>query len=457
MDANKLEARLRRHMELKQAMWIYLLALIIGLGVGTLGAAFHYSVDRAIEIYGLISSFFGGSTLLTIIVAALVGGIMVALAAVLVRKFAPETAGSGIQEIEGVMGELMMLRWRSVLPVKFIGGVLSMGAGLVLGREGPTIHLGGCVGQIVGERARSDNHTLNTLLAAGATAGLSVAFSAPLGAILFMIEEVRHRFQYSFIALHAVIIASITANLVNDQVFGTLPQLPAQLQESLPKMVPPENMLLTFVLTLLLGALIGVLGAGFNTVLLKCLHTADRLSARTMLIIVASVGAVVGALMVSAPDYVGGGEALVKEIFVESPLIGVLLALLAVRAVMTFLSYSMGVPGGIFAPMLALGALIGTCFGSLANELIPQVELQAAAFAVAAMGALFAATVRAPLTGIVLVAEMTASFQLLPAMIVTCMTASIVAQSLGSRPVYDLLLERTLQRRGIAPETEESD
>ncbi|MBN71528.1 MAG: H(+)/Cl(-) exchange transporter ClcA [Gimesia sp.] len=456
MDVNKVEARLRRHLELKQAMWIYLLALIIGLGVGTLGAAFHYCVEQSIQVYQLIVEFLSGYSLLTVLVAAVVGAVMVALSAVLVRKYAPETAGSGIQEIEGVMGELMMLRWRSVLPVKFIGGVLSMGAGLVLGREGPTIHLGGCIGQIVAERARSDNHTLNTLLAAGATAGLSVAFSAPLGAILFMIEEVRHRFQYSFVALHAVIIASITANLINDQVFGTLPQLPAQLQASLPKMVPPENMLLTFVLTLLLGALIGALGAGFNTVLLKCLHTADRLSAKTMLLIAASVGGVVGALMVSAPDYVGGGEALVKEIFVESPVLGVLMALLVVRAVMTFLSYSMGVPGGIFAPMLALGALLGTSFGSLANQLIPQVELQAAAFAVAAMGALFAATVRAPLTGIVLVAEMTASFQLLPAMIVTCMTASIVAQSLGSRPVYDLLLERTLQRRGLPPETDDT-
>ena len=92
----------------------------------------------------------------------------------------------------------------------------------------------------------------------------------------------------------------------------------------------------------------------------------------------------------------------------------------------------------------------------MVHELAPQAELQAATFAVAAMGALFAATVRAPLTGIVLVAEMTDSFELLPAMIVTCMTASIVAQSLGSRPIYDMLLERTLERRGLKEELEEN-
>ncbi|MCA9004922.1 MAG: H(+)/Cl(-) exchange transporter ClcA [Planctomycetaceae bacterium] len=443
-----------RHIELKKAMWIYLLALVIGVGVGTLGSAFHYCLDKVIRIYAVIEVLFTGYGVLAIVVAAVVGAVMVATAAVLVRKFAPETAGSGIQEIEGVMGELMALRWRSVLPVKFFGGVLSMGAGLVLGREGPTIHLGGCVGQIVGEKAHSDTHTLNTFLAAGATAGLSVAFSAPLGAILFMIEEVRPRFQYSFVALHAVIIASITANLVNDQVFGTLPQLPVQLQNSLPEFQPPGNLLLTLSLNLLLGALIGVLGANFNTFMLRCLRVSDELSSRTLLMIAAFVGAVVGVLMIVAPEYVGGGEALVKEIFVESPLLGFLLALLVVRAALTFLSYSIGVPGGIFAPMLALGALIGTSFGYLVHEIAPQAGLQAGTFAVAAMGALFAATVRAPLTGIVLVAEMTDSFELLPAMIVTCMTASIVAQSLGSRPIYDLLLERTLERRGIKAEPE---
>lgn len=444
-----------RHIELKTAMWIYLLALVIGVGVGTVGSAFHYCLDKVIGIYVVIAATFSDSGFLAILVAGMVGAAMVAAAAVLVRKYAPETAGSGIQEIEGVMGELMALRWRSVLPVKFFGGVLSMGAGLVLGREGPTIHLGGCVGQIVGEKARSDKHTLNTLLAAGATAGLSVAFSAPLGAILFMIEEVRPRFQYSFVALHAVIIASITANLINDQVFGTLPQLPVQLQDSLPVFQPPGNLLLTLSLNLLLGALIGVLGAGFNAVMLKCLRISDGLSSRTMLMIAAAVGAVVGVLMIVAPEYVGGGEALVKEIFVESPLLGFLLALLVVRAALTFLSYSIGVPGGIFAPMLALGALIGTSFGYLAHELVPQAGLQVGTFAVAAMGALFAATVRAPLTGIVLVAEMTDSFELLPAMIVTCMTASIVAQSLGSRPIYDMLLERTLERRGLSTDQDE--
>lgn len=432
--------------DLKKDLWIYLLALVIGLGVGVMGSAFHYCVNVAFDLYSEIPNLISNNGSLVIGIAALLGATMVGASVLLVRRFAPEAAGSGIQEIEGAMGGLRPVRWRYVFPVKFIGGVLSMGAGLVLGREGPTIHLGGCIGKIVGDKTKATTDTMNTLLAAGATAGLSVAFSAPLGAIIFMVEEMRHRFKYSFASLHAVIIASVTANIVSDQVFGTRPQLPVQLQAWLPNLPPPEEILYFLPFNLALGALIGLLGAGFNSGLLKCLHISDRLSQRTMLIVACSVGAVVGALMIVAPDFVGGGESLATELFSKSPVLSVLLALFVVRWIMTLLSYSMGVPGGIFAPMLALGAIIGMGFGNTAQEMFPHVDLHAGSFAIAAMGALFAATVRAPLTGIVLVAEMTASFELLPEMIVTCMTASIVAQSLGSRPVYDLLLERTLEQ-----------
>ena len=426
------------------AIKTYLLAIVIGLAVGTLGSAFHYCLEMAPGVYSWIASRFSGDTMSPVFAAALLGATMVGLAFLLVRRFAPETAGSGIQEIEGAMAGLRPVRWRRVIPVKFVGGVLAMGSGLVLGREGPTIHLGGCIGGLIGEKTQSDTNTMNTLLAAGAAAGLGVAFSAPLGAILFVTEEMRRRFNHSFASLHAVILASITAQLVNDQVFGTQPQLPVQLQLWLPQLPSSEEIFYSLPLYLLLGGLVGIFGAGFNTVMLACLRFSDRMSRRTLLIIATSVGAAAGALMVIAPEFVGGGEALVKQMFSASPTLGFLLAILLVRAVMTFLSYSVGVPGGIFAPMLALGTVAGLIFGYVAQDIFPNLELHTGAFAIAAMGALFAATVRAPMTSIVLVAEMTASFELLPALIVTCMTASITAQSLGSKPIYDLLLTRTL-------------
>ena len=167
-----------------------------------------------------------------------------------------------------------------------------------------------------------------------------------------------------------------------------------------------------------------------------------------MLLAASGFGALAGALLMTWPNYVRGGEVMVQEVFMSPPALGLLLILIAIRVPMTFISYSAGVPGGIFAPMLALGTLIGFTFGHFTGELIPYNELNPGAFAVAAMGGLFAATVRAPLTGIVLVAELTSSFELLPAMIITCVTASITAQWLGSKPIYESLLARTLENEG---------
>jgi CIC family chloride channel protein len=123
---------------------------------------------------------------------------MVTGAVAIVRRFAPEAAGSGIQEIEGAMQGLRAVRWARVAIVKFVGGVLAIGAGLLLGREGPTVHMGGCVGRMIGEKKGADAHGMNTLLAAGAGAGLSAAFSAPVAGVIFVTEEMRRRFDYNF-------------------------------------------------------------------------------------------------------------------------------------------------------------------------------------------------------------------------------------------------------------------
>jgi H+/Cl- antiporter ClcA len=427
------------------AMRIYLLTVVIGFGVGMLSSAFHYCLQKVFYLHGEVAALFSGSSMNATLAAALLGAVMAAIAVIFVHGFAPEAAGSGVQEIEGALQGLRNIRWQRVIGVKFISGVLAIGAGLLLGREGPTIHMGGCVGQMIGEKTNSDGHTMNTLIAAGAGAGLCAAFSAPLAGVIFVTEELRREFNYNFVSLHAVIIASIVAKVVNDQVFGMGPSLPINLKILLPTSSGPEILFINVPLFIVLGIIIGVSGAGFNTAILGCLDLSDRLSRPMMLFAASALGAVAGALMMVGPEYVGGGDRMIQTVFFSHPALGSLVALLAVRALMTFLSYSTGVPGGIFAPMLALGTLIGIGFGSFGQALFPHVVLHPGAFAVAAMGGLFAATVRAPLTGIVLVAELTASFELLPAIIVTCLTASITAQMIGSKPIYEQLLNRTLK------------
>ena len=428
-------------------MRIYLLAVVIGVATGVLAAAFHSCLEWAFHLHEEIASTFSDNRLNAMLTAALIGAVMAGMAVFLTRVFAPEAAGSGIQEIEGALAGLRDIRGLRVIGVKFVGGVLAIGAGLLLGREGPTIHMGGCVGKIVGDRTHADDHTINTLLAAGAGAGLSAAFSAPLAGAMFVTEELRHRFNYNFVSLHAVIIASLVAKVVNDQVFGMGPSLPISLKILLPTSPEVEELTLLAPLYLSLGIIIGVCGAGFNTAMLGFLNISDRLNRPTMIFMASALGAAAGALIVFKPGFVGGGDRLIQMMFSSLPGLGLLVALLVIRALATFLSYATGAPGGIFAPMLALGTLIGIGFGVFGQAFFPHAGLHPGAFAVAAMGGLFAATVRAPLTGIVLVAELTASFELLPAIILTCLTASITAQMIGSRPIYELLRNRTFKSR----------
>lgn len=435
----------RRPSSETKALKVLLLAFLVGLAAGSVGAAFHYCLNQAFAVHASLAARFAVEPGMAVGIAVVMGSAMAGAAFLLVRRFAPEAAGSGIQEIEGAVSGLRTVRWLYVMPVKFVGGVLAIGAGLVLGREGPTVHLGGCVGKMIGEKAKASPATIHILLASGAAAGLSVAFGAPLASILFVMEEMRGRFRYTFVSIHAVAISSVTAKVVNDQVFGLGPLLPIQLKRSLADVVHfPAELAAFLPIFIGLGILLGVCGAGFNKTLMACLGVLDRCSARTMFLFTVCLGGLAGALMLLAPAVVGGGEMLVESVFADKSHFWVLLVLLVVRSAMTFLSYGTGVPGGIFAPMLAIGALVGMCFGTVAHMIMPDLVTYPAAFALAAMGGLFAATVRAPLTGIVLVAELTSSFGLLGPLLITCIFASATAQLLGSQPIYESLLARTM-------------
>jgi hypothetical protein len=193
-------------------------------------------------------------------------------------------------------------------------------------------------------------------------------------------------------------------------------------------------------LFLILGVLIGILGVIFNGLLLGSVHAFRALPKNLPYLAAAAVGMALGALFWLVPDAVGGGEGLVESLPGKQTGILLLLGLLAVRVLTSVGSYGVGLPGGIFAPMLALGTIAGALFAELVTLLAPSLALAPGVFAVAAMGALFAATVRAPLTGIILVVELTGAEMLALPIILTCLTATFTAEALGGHPIYSLLL-----------------
>jgi CIC family chloride channel protein len=430
-------------------------SILVGLLAGLLGTLFQLGIrwaeaglrvlyDRSV-VAGL------PSWLLPAVGSALLAWGAVAL----VRFLAPEASGSGIHEIEGALARLRPIRWVRVLPVKFVGGLMSLSAGLVLGREGPTVQMGGNVGAMVGRGFRMRDEEIHILVAAGAGAGIAAAFNAPLAGILFVVEEMRSRFKYGFLSVQSVIIASGAATLVLRWIMGQQSDIDMS-HFSAPRLE-------SLGLFLALGVMFGVIGFAFNATLVGTLDLYARLRGRLNMMRGLWIGAVVGVLSVLHPHLVGGGYETIpwglKIHWQSDPgaTIKLLLGIFAARFVATMFSYGCGAPGGIFAPMLALATLFGMAFGIGAERWFASLDVRAGMFAVAGMGALFAATVRAPLTGIALTIEMTQNYALILPLILTCWGATIVAQGLGARPIYSVLLERTLRLSGTRLPSQTSD
>ena len=427
----------------KTPLAVLLMAAVVGTLAGLVGVAFEKSVNwvQNLRIGALVEV--ADHWFLVWPLAFILSALLAMVGYFLVRRFAPEAGGSGIPEIEGALEELRPVRWWRVLPVKFIGGMGTLGAGMVLGREGPMVQLGGNLGRMVVDvfRMRSPE-ARHTLLATGAAAGLSAAFNAPLAGILFIIEEMRPQFRYNLISIKAVFTGVIMATIVFRIFNGDKAVIEVGKLSN-----APVN---TLWLYLILGMIFGCIGPLFNTLVLRTQDMFQRIhggNIKKWVLIGGLIGGSCGVLGLIQPAASGGGFNLIPIAAAGNFSVGLLLFIFIARVITTLLCFSSGAPGGIFAPMLALGTLLGTAFGMAATPLFPAYHLDAGTFAIAGMGALLAASVRAPLTGIVLVLEMTDNYQLILPMIITCLGATLLAQFLGGKPLYSTILQRTLAKQ----------
>jgi CIC family chloride channel protein len=420
-------------------------AVLVGAAVGVVGTAFREGARSGYALYA--SALDAGSRLgfPGWILGAVTGGLMVVAAVALSRRFAPEAGGSGIQEVEGMLlGVRPALRWRVLLPVKFFGGLLGISAGLLLGREGPTIHMGGALGTAVAERARGLAERTRILAVAGSAAGLAVAFGAPFAGILFALEELRGEFSPSPAGIRRVALATITAVIVGMALAGSGRMLP------IPSAPAPG--MIELALAIPFAAAIGLFGVLFNAALLG---TADAYRALTRrfgwVTPVFVTGAVVGSLVWAARGLTGGGESLSLRLLGAPPALGVLVLLLSARFLLFHASYATGAPGGIFAPQIAFGTIFGLLLVGAVRHFAPGLSLSTSNWAMAGIVALIAATVRTPLTALALGVEMTGNYPVLPIGLLAAFVADLTARALGGRPIYQQLLKRQLARARSAP------
>ena len=371
----------------------------------------------------------------------LFGAICAALSVFVVRQYAPEASGSGIPHLKATLHRLRELRWWRVLPVKLVGGVLALGSGMALGREGPTVQMGGAVGDALARWMKVSTRERMVLIASGAGAGLAAAFNAPLSGLVFILEEVQRDFRP--VVFGAAFLAAAVADIVARFATGQLPVF------IVPSYAPPP--LAAIPAFVILGIVAGVLGVVFNRGLLITVNLFDRIPGRGRIALAALIGAIAGLIAWFSPIAVGGGHGLAEQALEGHLLLSAIPLWFILRFGLTLVSYGTGAPGGIFAPLLVLGALIGLAVGEITRQISPDLAPQPAAFAVVGMAAYFTAIVRAPLTGVVLIMEMTGNYSQMLPLLVSCFSAYVVTELLKDLPIYEALLERDLLRGGLRP------
>lgn len=416
-----------------QTKWkIAFKSILIGVFAGLLTVLYRIGIEYGTEYAGKLYEYLRGHPdyivpwLLLIAGAGLLIGWFV--------KLEPMASGSGIPQTEGVLLYGMKMKWYSILAVRYAGGLICSLFGLSLGREGPSIQIGAAGGKLLSKKLTNTHIEENYLITGGAAAGLSAAFNAPLSGIIFALEEV-HR-SFSPLILISATTASLTADFVSKNFFGLKPVLHFTATPQL-----PINL---YIWLLPLGVIAGIVGTLMNRSLLGFQSLYSKVPAALRPCIALLIALPCGIFL---PEVLGGGQNLIRLSENAEKGIVFLAVLLLVKLLFTSTSFGSGVPGGIFLPILSVGALAGSIVGlSARNVGVPSQYL--ADFAVCAMAGVLSASVKAPVTSILLTVEMSGTLVHMLPVAACSFIALFLSDLLKTEPIYEALLERFVESNG---------
>lgn len=434
---------------------------VIGIFTGAIVAALRFLLDEA-DIYRPI--IFAHVDSLGKVLLAI--GVMILIAAILSKiiSFVAPVAGSGVPQLKEIsQGRTHMNKPFRLLAMKFVATVLGIGAGLSLGRAGVSVQLGAAVGNFLTKKFYANNQhhaatTGNLLLTAGAGAGLAAVFNAPLAGVIFCIEEFRKRFSQE--TLIATVTAAISASFVVEIVFGVRPvfetitatplKVPTVMTVPTLEMVAAMSAapLKSAALLILLGIICGLIGAVFSKALILSLDFYDQLKIFGVkrfaipLILAIPIG-------IELPQILGCGNVLVDEMLITRHALSLLIILFVGKFLYTLICFGTNAPGGLLLPVLVVGALIGNIFACVGNKLNFFTTDWTTLFIVFGMAALFAAVVKAPITGSVLILELTGQFSHLFGLIIVSGVAFLISDLCGGEPIFSALLERSRNKLGL--------
>lgn len=436
---------LRKSLSLRQQS--ITLAFIVGLIVGILAVAFKASIEiLAHNIYNITSSPTVWYSYFYLPIIAALGG---AVAGFIVWVV-PQSSGSGIPEVRLQLARIGKKIPRRNIIAKFFGGIAAIGSGLSMGREGPTVTIGAGCGRLIGSIFKLTGKRENQLFAAGAGAGLAAAFNTPIAGVIFVVEELSHNFKASFLA--PCIVASITASAVTRFFQGNNPSFVLDIKH---ESVPIESILVY----IFVGIIAGLVGSLFTKSIMESLDFFDNIKKLPVWGKIAIAGLFTGTVGIFIPQALGNGHLATQAILNGNPeilatnilslsgftgsIFWILLIWLAAKILLTGIAYGSGAPGGIFAPALFCGAAMGLFLGQ-SMEIIPHLEwIEPTNVALVCMGAVFTAVVRTPITGIVIIFEMTTNYELILPLMLSCIFSDLVASKLYPKAIYPALLFRS--------------
>ena len=393
-------------------------ALFLKAGIGWLGgwrikASYLFDAHLSLPLAGLVLGFLAGWA---------------------IELLAPTAAGGGIPQVKAVLARYTVLINLKVALAKTLGTILVLGAGLTLGRRGPTVHIGAALAAQLSRWIPNSPTNRRQMIAAGAAAGLAAGFNTPIAGVLFVVEELMR--DISGLTLETAILASFTGAVVS-RLFGSTDLALAGRTGSFAAAEIPFY--------LILGAVAGILGGLFNRGVLWGIRVNRRLPISMPLRI--GLAGLISGLVISFLPHIFWDHAGLRKYLISGNLSWQTTAIaFTAHFFLTILAYTAGAPGGLFAPALVLGAALGYLVGIGEFSLIGEFSTYTFAFspytfALAGMGAFFTAVVRVPVTAIVIVFEMTADFNVVLPLMISSVVAYIIANIFAPGSIYEHLLD----------------
>lgn len=424
-------------MEIKYVK-LYLSCFLVGVFTGIVTIPYHYLLGEASVLRNL---FFYSETLWWFHILVILGMWLIGLGICYCVRKCSIISGSGIPQVEGaIYGRFHFNHPLKALLLKFTGGLASIGMGLSLGREGPSVQMGAFVARLVGKWTNASVSEQRYLYTGGASAGLSSAFIAPLASSIFIVEELE-KFDSVKIIITSLLASTIAGTMAGWAFPGNLY---APINASYPSELGTTGIILSFIA---LSVMLSLVGKLFNCCLLyfQKKYSQIKLSIYWKVLSVVIITYVIGYFF---SGLLAGGEDFLIEQAGTTAYTGILFlcGVILIKLLFTALSYSTGFPGGIFLPLLVIGGLTGKVF---ALALVTQGYISPSHcgfFMAIGMAAAFAAVVRSPVTGIILLLEMTHKFELLVPMTIVVGITYFISDISGVKPIYDQLYLRLLPK-----------